>query len=104
MSWVRVAEIDAFAPGSARRIDIGDHRVAVFRIEDDVYAIGDRCSHAEASLSEGEVDDREVECPLHGAVFDITTGDALSLPASRPVPTYQTRVRDGSIFLRLETT
>jgi 3-phenylpropionate/trans-cinnamate dioxygenase ferredoxin subunit len=99
-----VAEMDDLAPESAQRVDVGEHRVAVFRVGDDVYAIGDRCSHAEASLSEGEIDDLEVECPLHGAIFDITTGEALSLPASRPVPSYQTRVQDGSIFLRLETT
>ena len=69
MSWVRVADLDELVPGTARRFDIGEHRVAVFRVEDDVYAIGDRCSHAEASLSEGELDDLEVECPLHGALF-----------------------------------
>ncbi len=104
MSWVRVADLDEVEPGSARRFDIGEHRVAVFRVEDDVYAIGDRCSHAEASLSEGEIDDLEVECPLHGAVFDITTGEAHSLPATRPVPSYRADIRDGGIFLRLETT
>ena len=76
----------------------------MFRVDGDVYAIGDRCSHAEASLSEGELDDTEVECPLHGAVFDITSGDALSLPATRPVPSYRAEVRDGAIFLQLETT
>jgi nitrite reductase/ring-hydroxylating ferredoxin subunit len=104
MSWVRVAQIEDLAPGSAQRVDVGEHRVAVFRVEGDIYAIGDRCSHAEASLSEGELDDLEVECPLHGAIFDVTTGKALSLPASRPVPSYRTEVRDGAIFLQLETT
>lgn len=104
MSWVRVADLEDIDPGSARRVDLGEHRVAVFRVDGDVYAIGDRCSHAEASLSEGELDDTEVECPLHGAMFDITSGDALSLPATRPVPSYRAEVRDGAIFLQLETT
>ena len=55
-------------------------------------------------MYEGEVDDGEVECPLHGALFDITTGEAQSLPATRPVPSYRADVRDGAIFLQLETT
>lgn len=104
MSWVRVGALADLEPGSARRVDVGDHRVALFRVEGDVYAIGDRCSHAEASLSEGELDDLEVECPLHGAMFDVTSGEALSLPATRPVPGYHAQVRDGAIFLQLETT
>ena len=104
MSEVRIAALDELPSGRGVRVDIGEHRIAVFRLGEDVYAIGDRCSHAEASLSEGEVDDLEVECPLHGALFDITTGKPQSLPATRPVPTYRADVRDGAIFLQLETT
>lgn len=102
MSWVLAGSYDDIAPGSARCVDIGEHRIAIFRTDDGVYAIGDRCSHAEASLSEGEVDDFEVECPRHGAIFDIRSGEACSLPATRPVPSYRTEVRDGSIFVHLE--
>ncbi len=103
MSWVRVAALDELEPGSGRRVEIGEHRVALFRVESDVYAIGDRCSHAEASLSEGELDEFEIECPRHGALFDIVSGEALSLPATRPVPRYPTEVRDGGVFLQMET-
>jgi len=81
------------------RVDVGEHRVAVFRIEDGVYAIGDRCSHAEASLAEGEVFDGEVECPRHGSAFSLETGEPSALPATRPVPTYEVVVRDGEAFL-----
>ena len=104
MSWVRVAPVTDLPDEGGLRVEIGPHRVAVFRVEDDVYALGDRCSHAEASLSEGEVFDTEVECPLHGAVFDLTTGDPQSLPATKPVPTYDVKVADGVIFLQLEST
>ena len=102
MSWVLAASCDDLASGTSRCVDIGEHRIAMFRTDDGVYAIGDRCSHAEASLSEGEVDDFEVECPRHGAIFDIRTGEACSLPATKPVPSYKTEVRDGSIFVLLE--
>ena len=82
-------------------VDAGGVAVAVFRSGQDVFAIANRCSHAEASLCEGDVFDGEVECPLHGAAFDITTGKALTLPATQPVATYRTDVRDGTVFVSI---
>jgi 3-phenylpropionate/trans-cinnamate dioxygenase ferredoxin subunit len=69
----------------------------VVRIGDDFYALGDRCSHADFSLSEGEVlpDDLEIECWKHGSTFSLTTGEPQSLPATKPVPVYEL-VRSGS--------
>jgi 3-phenylpropionate/trans-cinnamate dioxygenase ferredoxin subunit len=75
--------------------------VAVFRVADGVRAIADRCSHAEASLSEGEVFGNEVECPRHGAEFDLTTGRALTLPATKPVAVFATETRDGLVFVEI---
>lgn len=100
MSWMRVAPLSDLPEGRGVRVDVGDRRVAVFRVGDDVYAIGDRCSHAEASLSEGEVFDHEVECPRHGSEFDLRTGEPQSLPATRPVPVYEVKIEDGTVFLR----
>ena len=84
------------------RVTMGDERIAMFRVGEEVFAIGDRCSHAEASLAEGEVFDHEVECPRHGSEFDLRTGKALSLPATKPVPTYEVVVEDGIVYLILE--
>ena len=81
------------------RVTVGDDRIAMFRVGDEVYAIGDRCSHAEASLSEGFLSDREVECPRHGAVFDITTGKPKSLPATTPVPSYPVKLEGGTVYV-----
>jgi len=64
------------------------------------FAIQNRCSHAEASLSEGEVYDCKVECPLHGAEFDLKTGEALTLPATKPVATYTTEVNENSVLVK----
>lgn len=97
MSWTRVLPLADLLPGRGVRIDVGDHRIALFRVGDDVYAIGDQCSHAEASLAEGEVFGTEVECPRHGSAFDLRTGHPDSLPATRPVPTYAVRVEDGHV-------
>lgn len=102
MSWVTVCSVREIPSGAGRRVDVGEHRVALFRIGQDVYAIGDRCSHAEASLSEGEVWDLEVECPRHGSAFDLQTGQALSLPATKPVPVYDVKVdEEGNVLLRI---
>ncbi len=99
---IDVGLLESLPESKGVRFDVGEHRVAVFRIGDEVYAIGDRCSHAEASLSEGEVYDCIVECPRHGSEFDLRTGDALSLPATKPVPIYPISVEDGYVFLKLE--
>ncbi len=98
-----VGPLEVLPDGAGRRFDFGEDRIAVFRVGDDVYAIGDRCSHAEASLSEGELWGLEVECPRHGAEFDITTGEALSLPATKPVPCYRTSVRAGEVFITIKS-
>lgn len=100
MSWLRVVEVSRIPRDSGLRVDIGDDRVALFRIDDDVYALGDRCSHAEASLAEGEVFDLEVECPRHGSAFDLRTGEPHALPATKPVPVYDVKVEDGVVYLR----
>lgn len=104
MSWTNTVPLSDLPQGRGVRLDIGDYRIAVFRIEDEVYAIGDRCSHAEASLSEGSLFNGCIECPRHGSEFDLATGDPSSLPATTPVPVYETRVEDGVLFINLEAT
>lgn len=104
MSGLRVCALAELADGEARRVEIGDDDVvALVRIGDDVYAIGDRCSHADVSLSGGEVDERActLECPKHGSEFDLRTGVPRSLPALRPVPTYEVTVVDGDVFVEI---
>jgi 3-phenylpropionate/trans-cinnamate dioxygenase ferredoxin subunit len=96
-----VGSLESLPNNAGFKLEIADERIAIFRVDDAVYAIGDRCSHAEASLSEGELFDLEVECPRHGAEFDITTGKQLSLPATKPVPTYETAIRDGQVFVTI---
>jgi 3-phenylpropionate/trans-cinnamate dioxygenase ferredoxin component len=96
---VELCRLDELSDGEARRFDVGGHRLAVVRIGDDVYAIGDRCSHQDISLSEGEVDPdaRTVECWKHGSTFDLRTGKPETLPATVPVPVYDVVVRDGVV-------
>ncbi|HEY7564634.1 MAG TPA: non-heme iron oxygenase ferredoxin subunit [Acidimicrobiia bacterium] len=101
MTRVRVASFSDLEEGVGLRVDLTDHRIAIFLVDGTVFAIGDRCSHAEASLSEGEVFDKEVECPKHGSVFDLVTGEPQSLPATKPVPVYGVSVEGGEVFLEV---
>jgi 3-phenylpropionate/trans-cinnamate dioxygenase ferredoxin subunit len=101
MSTTRLCATDDLKPGEARRFDVEGHRVALVRIGDDWYAIGDTCSHEDYSLSEGDVWDEEceLECPKHGSTFDLRTGEPQSLPATRPVPVYEVRVEGDDVNL-----
>lgn len=102
MKFVNVAQASQLAPGKAIRVEIGDEPIAIFNVDGDLYAIGDTCSHEEASLSEGDVFGTCVECPLHGAEFDLKTGRPRTLPAVTPVPTYAVKVEDGAIMVSAE--
>ncbi len=96
---VTVCPADELPPGTARRFDVEGHRLAVVRLGDDVYVIGDRCSHADYSLAEGEIDEAEttLECWKHGSTFSLKTGEPTCLPATKPVPTYDAELAEGEI-------
>jgi nitrite reductase/ring-hydroxylating ferredoxin subunit len=81
---------------------VSGERVAVFRFDDEVYAIGDVCTHAGASLAEGGVRDGVVRCPRHGAPFDLRTGEALGPPASDDLHVYKTKMEDGVVYVRVK--
>ena len=93
---VRVCGRDDIGDGCARRFEVAEHPIAVVRLGDDYYAIGDTCSHEDYSLSEGEIlaEECEIECWKHGSMFDLRTGEPRSLPATKPVPVYGVQV-DG---------
>jgi 3-phenylpropionate/trans-cinnamate dioxygenase ferredoxin subunit len=97
----RVCRFDDLSPDSAQRFDVEGHRIAVVRVGDDLYAIGDRCSHANISLAEGEIDpeERTLECWKHGSEFALETGEAITLPATRPVPTYEVRLDGDDVMV-----
>ena len=94
--------ISNFDDNSLVTVLIEDQEVVVFKIEDDYFALNNRCSHAEAKLSEGEVYDCKVECPLHGAEFDLNTGNPLTLPATKPIKVYKVSIEGDQIFIKDE--
>ena len=101
MAGERLCALDDLAPGTATRFLVGGRAIAVVRLGDDVYAIGDRCSHQDVSLSEGEVheDTCELECWKHGSTFSLKTGEPSSLPATRPVPVYTVTIVGGDVVV-----
>ena len=99
--WVRVAATDEIGDDRAIRIDIDGTPVCLARSNGELFAVHDTCTHADVSLSEGEVEDCKVECWLHGSQFDLRTGEPTGLPAIIPVATYAVRVTDGEVFLDL---
>jgi 3-phenylpropionate/trans-cinnamate dioxygenase ferredoxin subunit len=96
--------LDEIEPGTARKVVLEGREIALIRLGDDVYALGDTCSHDDVSLSEGFVEEDEcaIECSKHGALFDLKTGEPLSLPAIRAVPVYAVAVADGRVELTIE--
>jgi 3-phenylpropionate/trans-cinnamate dioxygenase ferredoxin subunit len=91
-------------PGTATRFDSGPPGgVCLVRVGDEVHAIGDRCTHADVSLSEGDVDTEDcwIECWKHGSAFSLVDGEPQSLPATRPVPVFPVTIEDGDVVVKL---
>jgi len=96
-----VCAFDEVPSGTARKFEVCGVAVSVVRIDDEVYAIGDVCSHANVSLSDGEVwcDEKEIECPKHSSAFSLVTGEPATFPATQPVPVFEAAVVDGRILV-----
>ena len=94
MSDLKMSELSA---GKPVKIEKDGRSICVTRIGDEVFAIDDTCSHSDASLSEGDVTDFKIECWLHGAEFDLRTGEALTPPAVAPLKTYSVSVDGDSV-------
>ncbi len=98
---MRVAAQADVMPGSALRVEVEGFAICVVNTEGSFYALRDNCSHKDFPLSEGEVLGHRLTCAWHGAAFDVTTGAALSLPAIKPVQTYDVALEDGGVWVRL---
>ncbi|MEY2398918.1 MAG: 3-phenylpropionate/trans-cinnamate dioxygenase ferredoxin component [Actinomycetota bacterium] len=103
MTRLRLCSLADLPDKAAVRFEIEGARLAVARVGDTVFAIGDRCSHADYSLSEGDLyaDELELECPKHGSTFSLKTGEPQCLPATAPVPVYPTAVEGDDVFVEL---
>ena len=98
--WQRVAALVDLADGAALPAKLGNRRIALYRLDGKVYAIDDVCTHVLALLSQGFIENGAVECPLHGARFDIATGRCLTPPATVDLRIYAVRIEGGEVFVR----
>ena len=98
---IKAATIAEIPVTGMKKVKLNGHSILVVRCDDGYYAVDDTCTHEESSLSEGELLNCELECALHGARFDVKTGEVLALPAVVPLQTYRTTVENDEIFVDL---
>ena len=103
MSAVRVAALSDLGDESALRVEVGGKPLCLARSQGEVFAVSDICSHADVSLSEGDVEDGTVECWLHGSRFDLRTGQPTGLPATKPVATYPVTLEGDDVLVDVES-
>ena len=96
MAFETIATVDELQPGSRIVVEIGELWVAVFNVDGTLYAVEDRCTHDDGPLAEGKLDGETIECPRHGAKFNLTSGKP-TLPATKPVPRYKVRTEADEV-------
>ena len=109
MSWQRIeiasetaqeASGDPLGPGEKRAVRVGDQEILVLRVDDEYFAVSNRCTHAAWPLTHEPLDGMEIVCTLHGARFDVRDGCPTGGPASKPLATYPIELRDGELYVR----
>ncbi len=101
ITWHRLCHADEVAENRPFGGEVAGTPVALFSDGERCYALRNACSHAQALLSEGFVDARTVQCPLHGAEFDIRTGKCISEPPYDDVQAFEVRVEGGEVYVNL---
>ena len=100
--FVRVADVGDLRPGRTRALAVDGQHLLLCHVGDTICAIADVCTHDRGPLGEGRLRGATIECPRHGARFDVRDGSVVALPAVRPLATYPVRVVDGAVEVELE--
>lgn len=100
--YIAVCLLSDLPQGSTKCVRVGDHRIALYNLDGEVYATQEFCTHAEASLCDGDISGDEIMCPLHFATFNIRTGECTGPPADEDLKTYPVKVEDEQIFVQVE--
>ncbi len=99
--FVSVATVSEIAPGGAKQVEVEGHTLAIYNVGGTFYAIDNTCTHVGGPLAEGTVEGEEVECPWHGARFDVKTGKVVSPPAGSDVQSYPVRVNGSNVEVEI---
>ncbi len=100
--WVKAASVEECRDRCLHGVEVGGERIVLVSRDGEIHALEDRCSHQDFPLSDGTLEDGQLECLYHGARFDPSTGKALSLPAIKPVRTFPVEIRDAHVYVQVE--
>ncbi|MFQ6030392.1 MAG: Rieske (2Fe-2S) protein [Dehalococcoidia bacterium] len=98
-AFIKVAEVGELPPGEMKMVEVGDEQILLANVAGNIYACDNVCSHAMAPLSEGELSEEQVECPLHGSVFNVITGEVTGPPADENLRLFQVTVEGQDILV-----
>ena len=96
-----VAQVGEVTDGEMKTVEAGERTIVLINSGGDLYAIDDECTHEGCSLSDGTLDEAELECICHGSIFNVKTGEVVQGPAEEPVPTYPVHVEGGSVSVEI---
>ena len=99
IGFVKVADLGELSPGEMKYVEVGDEQVLLANVEGTIYACDNVCAHAFAPLAEGALDGEQVECPLHGSVFNVITGEVVDPPADEGIRVFQVRIEGQDILV-----
>lgn len=99
--FVAVAKLSELADPGRQLVEVDERLIVLFRVGGDVFALDDVCTHDGGPLGEGELEDHTIACPRHGAKFDIRTGEALSMPATKPTVAHQVKIVGDDIMVQV---
>ncbi len=99
--WTLVATVDQCPPGNLFGVQVDGLGIVLANVDGTIYALEDQCSHQELPLSDGYLEDDQVECIYHGARFSVCSGAARALPGIKPVATFSVDIRDGDIYVQV---
>lgn len=102
MAYRKVARVGDVPPGQAVFLDVQDEEIALCNVNGQIWAVANACSHDGGTLSEGALLGNQIECPRHGARFDVRTGEVKALPAVVPIPTYPVLVEGEDIYVDVD--
>jgi 3-phenylpropionate/trans-cinnamate dioxygenase ferredoxin subunit len=102
MAFVKAAKLNQVPPGRVRIVEVGDEDVALCNVGGEIFAIANVCTHDDGPLGQGYLLGDEIECPRHGARFNVRTGEVKSLPAIVPIPTFEVKVEGDEIWVDVE--
>jgi len=102
MAFVRAARLNDVLPGRVKVVEVGDEEVALCSVDGEIYAVANVCTHDNGPLAQGYLIGNEIECPRHGARFNVQTGEVKSLPAIIPLPTFEVKIEGDEILVNVD--